>query len=334
MERSRGRFKPGAVVLMYHRVAALQDDQMMLAVLPPHFAEHMRIVRELGSVVSLADLTAAMAGGRIPRRAVVVTFDDGYADNLYEALPILERESIPCTFFVASATLSGDREFWWDDADRMIGPLRSLDEEVTIRTSGRRAIVCSRPRAGTHEGADAQWPGAARSLPALHASLRGLEPASRQEVLARLHALSGVPVAPRTTHRPLDSAELARLAQSEFVEIGGHTVNHSPLTTLEPEALQRELVDGKAALEAVLGYRIERFSYPFGGYGDLDRHTVRAVRDAGFVAACANFPGAVWARTTRFRLPRYTVRDCSAQMFERRLSELLAGRRPDMPFNE
>ena len=62
----------------------------------------------------------AVSGGDVPSAGVVVTFDDGYADNFHNAKPLLERYEIPATVFVTTGYLQDQREFWWDELERIL----------------------------------------------------------------------------------------------------------------------------------------------------------------------------------------------------------------------
>src|ERR1700694_4545037 len=117
---------PGAVILLYHRVTELAVDPHRLAVSPAHFQEHLDVIRRVGVPCSLRDLTERMRHGRSIRRAVVVTFDDGYADNLENGVPLLERYDVPATVFAASGQVGRPREFAWDELSRSLleGPAR------------------------------------------------------------------------------------------------------------------------------------------------------------------------------------------------------------------
>src|SRR5687767_8520588 len=83
--------EPRALILVYHRVTQIDSDPQLLCVGPRRFAEHMEVLRKDYHPLSLRDLQQRVRDGGIPRKGVVVTFDDGYADNLYEAKPLLER---------------------------------------------------------------------------------------------------------------------------------------------------------------------------------------------------------------------------------------------------
>ena len=106
------------------------------------------------------------------------------------------------------------------------------------------------------------------------------------------------------------------LDSGELVEVGAHTVTH-PLLHNQPPATQRtEIADSRSYLESVLGRSVDTFSYPFGG---RDATTIAAARDAGFEFACAAFPETICEKSQRYELPRFDVKDWSAEGFARRL---------------
>ncbi len=112
----RSRFTHGALILGYHRVADVAHDPHLMCVSPQHFAAQLEALRRFAHTVSLQELVLGLQNGALPRRAVALTFDDGYADVLYHAWPLLERYEIPATVFVVSGCLG--REFWWDESAR------------------------------------------------------------------------------------------------------------------------------------------------------------------------------------------------------------------------
>lgn len=103
------------VVLMYHRVALDAAGPLAHLTVPPdRFAWQMARLIEDGFAPQTQDSVAAWVARRhpLPRRAVVVTFDDGYADNVVHAFPVLGRLRIPAVTFVVTAKLSGAND--WD----------------------------------------------------------------------------------------------------------------------------------------------------------------------------------------------------------------------------
>ena len=102
-------------VFAYHRIADPIHDPWRLSVSPRRFAEQLTMLRELGTIEPLDEALGASAWTRCRRRkpTFAITFDDGYVDNLTEALPLLERHDAPATLFVPTAMLDA-QSFWWD----------------------------------------------------------------------------------------------------------------------------------------------------------------------------------------------------------------------------
>ncbi len=92
---------PSLRILMYHRVVELSRyDQ--LAVTPARFDDQMAYLAQHARVISLAQAVTELRSGQVLKPGVVITFDDGYRDNLVHALPILQKYRLPATIFVTS----------------------------------------------------------------------------------------------------------------------------------------------------------------------------------------------------------------------------------------
>ena len=131
------RFARRSIILLYHRVAVVPSDPQLLCVTPKHFAEHLDVLQKCMNPMPLRQLVPAVRNRKIPHRRVIVTFDDGYADNMYIAKPLLERYEIPATVFVASGYLGQTREFWWDELERLLLQAGTLPETLRLNLNGR-----------------------------------------------------------------------------------------------------------------------------------------------------------------------------------------------------
>ena len=98
----RNRLAPGALILLYHRINELPTDPQLLNVRPGHFRKHLEILRKVAQPISLREFMNAHRERRKLRRVFMVTFDDGYRDNLELAKPLLEEYQAPATVSVAS----------------------------------------------------------------------------------------------------------------------------------------------------------------------------------------------------------------------------------------
>ncbi len=321
-------FGPRAVILLYHRIAEEHIDPWGLCVSEQHFAEHLEILHRHFHPISVSALADAVRARRIPNRAVAVTFDDGYRDNLYAATPLLERFEIPATVFVISGYIDAGKEYWWDELERILLQPGALPAE--LRLSFNNTEHCWMLGAQATYSQDAYFADRHRRVwEAAHDSrlaffyeiwqkLQSLPPRQQAEALEAIRRWAGAPTAPRSTHRPLSADELVRMERGGLVTVGAHTVYHPLLSVLPVAEQKQEIVQSKLQLENILSHPVREFSYPFGAYGE---EVVPMVRAAGFSSACATLEETVWRRSDPFQLPRREVGNWDGEAFEKTLRE-------------
>jgi peptidoglycan/xylan/chitin deacetylase (PgdA/CDA1 family) len=321
------------IVLLYHRLGPVADDPQLLSVTAEHFAEHLRLIAEHYVPVRLGDLVPAAAQGRAPPRAVAITFDDGYADNLLAAKPLLERSGAPATVFVASGYVRGGQPFWWDELERLLLRPGRLPSVLTVDV-GPETLVWELGDDAAYTSVRAAertaWtvlddcdPGLRQRIyRVLCARIRALDEMERERALESLRAVADPGEAETEMPRPLTPEEVARLAEGDLIDVGAHTLTHPALSRLPPERQRVEVAGSKRQLEEMLGRPVSSFAYPYGTAADFDETTVSLVRDAGFAQACASVAGRVTHQTDPLRIPRMVVRDWSGDELARRISTL------------
>jgi peptidoglycan/xylan/chitin deacetylase (PgdA/CDA1 family) len=278
----------------------------------------------------------------VPRGAVAVTFDDGYADNLRNARPILERHRIPATVFVTTGYTGAGREFWWDELGRTLFDAPRLPERLSLNVPGvtREWVLGSAARMTTTERlADRSWTILRKDNPTeLHRAYREIQPLlsvapsdQRDRMLMDLRAqtMNGSshreeaaeapsPVGDNLADNlPMTRDELRALAQGGLIAIGAHTITHPVLSTLTPEAAAQEIRQSKHDLQEILGTSVVSFAYPYGYRGAYTPQNVADVRAAGIADAYSNFGGVVRPNADRYQLNRILVRDWPLDEFAR-----------------
>src|SRR4051812_1100444 len=108
-----GPFSRRISILIYHRINQEPDPLVSGGVCAHEFSWHMGVLSRWFKVLPLMEAVARLRNGTLPVRTACVTFDDGYADNVSIALPILLRHGVPATFFLATAFINGGR--MWND---------------------------------------------------------------------------------------------------------------------------------------------------------------------------------------------------------------------------
>lgn len=303
LERTCSRIFEAPVILGYHRVEDLESDFHQLASSLLNFDAQMETLSRTRRCVFASEVKKGS-------RDFVVTFDDGYADNLLNALPILERHRIKATFFISTGLLDEKELFWWDWLELAL--LHTLSRPETIILGDIEYPIASYPR---------------ESHTALHRLLYFARTEERQALMRELgHQLRIWPDAssfPR--YRVLTGREVHSLAECPYAEIGAHSVAHTRFANLKHEEQILEMRISKERLESLTGKPVRVASFPFGGRSDFTRGAGNAYRQAGFSHVFANFPMRFWPFLSYYEIPRFIVRDFNHEQFTAFLNHLESG---------
>lgn len=289
-------------ILIFHRVLAQPDPLFPEEMDAARFDVLMAVVASHFSVLTLGEALQARAHGVLPPNALVITFDDGYADNAEVALPILQRHGLRATFFVATHFLDGGR-MWNDTVIECVRHCSSpaLDVEPFGLATFQLTDPISRRLA----------------INALLPKLKYASLAEREDKLRLLRDLSGQPALDNglmmTSQQVLDM-HLAGM------EIGGHTVRHPILTELSDTDALAEIDSGRQRLQDIIAAPVTVFAYPNGGPNrDYDARHAAMVKSLGFVGAVSTATGVSGPSSDPFQLPRFTPWDRGAGRWLARL---------------
>ncbi|MFW5910864.1 MAG: polysaccharide deacetylase family protein [Thiohalospira sp.] len=270
----------GVVILAYHRVVdmgreeAYPGDPELVTATPEVFDTQMAELRRYYQPVPLDEVWRRWSRGqRLPRRAVAVTFDDGFADNATEALPLLQRHGIPATIFVSSGYVGQQGTFWFEDLVRRI----RRSPAPVLEVAGE----------GWPLGSDDQR---RRAAGAALGYLKRIPEVERRRQIEEWQGVLGQAPAPEPAARPLTREQIRGLVAGG-VAIGSHSVSHPVLTACSDGELRRELIDSRRDLEALTGAPVTTLSYPVGGHQAHDERVRAAAREAGYRLACAYVSG-------------------------------------------
>ncbi|MBI3316642.1 MAG: polysaccharide deacetylase family protein [Candidatus Omnitrophica bacterium] len=296
------------VILNYHHVLASRQDLFNICVAPKNFEAHLEFLKRRYRVLGLSELLGLLKIGKIPHRAVVLTFDDGYSDNYLNAVPLLEKYRMPATFFVTTQHLDTLEEFWWDGIQRLALSLKKFPEKVHLEISGED---CELALGSSPEP----------TLRLLSQKMYSLEEESRRRLLQELFRKCGVRDEPRAEYRCFSSEELFLISKNPLFEMGAHTVSHRSLKSLPLETQRMEILASKKCLEEIIQKTIRHFAYPFGTPEHYTPETQRLVQACGFKSACTVGSSAVNPDSPLFGLCRLAVGDGPATSFSQKLAE-------------
>jgi peptidoglycan/xylan/chitin deacetylase (PgdA/CDA1 family) len=240
------------------------------------------------NVVPLADALAALGrGDPLPPRAVALTFDDGYRDQLELAVPMLERLGLPATFFLVPGLLEGTVQAWWEQLAWIF--TRATRESVVWegRTVGLRSPTERRTSlVGVLEELKR------RDRPGRDAAL--------QELLDRC-APEGK-LEERAAFLDWDGAR--RLAWRGFT-VASHSLVHSILAEEPAPEQEQDLVTSRRRLQQELDLPVDLLAYPNGRRADYSPVTMAAAARAGYRHALTTVEGWNGPATAPYEVHRF-----------------------------
>lgn len=302
---ARQKFRPKAAILMYHRIIDLPNDPYKVAVSPDNFAQQMEHIKRKYQPISLPEMVEAIQKNAMPRKAVVVTFDDGYFDNYTNARPILEALQIPWTLFVTTNLIGSKCDTWWDELANVMIESPNVPAQLQLNMQGQRYAW---PMTTGDERQSACFD--------LHPILLPMTASDRNQIIEQLFKWAGIAQTPRSNYRMMTPSELAEVAQSKYVDLGAHTHTHPYLSSLSKEDQLKEIVVSRNTLQEKYNQSISTFAYPFGNFTD---DTVEGVQEAGFQAAVTVQAAHVQSDTDLFLLGRYQVENWQIDQFSQKL---------------
>ena len=140
----RNFFVPTGYIVLYHRVADVKNDPHQLCVSPANFREQIKFLKENFRIVPLVQLVREIRAKKLKNNTMAVTFDDGYADNLHNVLPVLKELNVPATIFLTAGYIGQNKAFYWDqntspeDQGRpmTLDEVKSLSKALLIEIGG------------------------------------------------------------------------------------------------------------------------------------------------------------------------------------------------------
>lgn len=238
-------------VLTYHRIGppgrpGLSASRQTSAT-ADGFERQMRHLARHYRVVSMAEVLEAQRGSRrLPRRAVLLTFDDGYRDFGEIAWPILQQLGLPATVFVPTAYPDDpSRSFWWDRIQHAMA--HTARNDVSVPGLGTLDLSTALSRSAS-----------ARRFTSL---VKTTEHRMAMQLVDRLveDLAAGAPPA-----ADLLGWEALRRLAGQGISVAPHTRTHPALTRLGPEAVAAEIDGSIRDIEREIGFAPPAFCYPFG----------------------------------------------------------------------
>ena len=288
-------------ILIYHQVLPERDPLRPDAPDIASFDWQMDLLARHTDVLSLPEAVQRLKAGKLPPRATVVTFDDGYADNHDHALPILKKHGIPATFFIATGYLNGGCMFN-DAITEAIRDARQDTLDLTELGLGTHSLRTLNERA--------------EAVATIVRATKFLPPEVRRSTVREVVSAAGS----RPPTQLMMTDNQVRALQEAGMTIGAHTVTHPILQRVDDDTAWREISESRAHLTELCDRPVEFFAYPNGKPGqDYQFRDRDLVQKAGFRAAVCTSGGVSIPGHDPYQLARFTPWDQTAPRFLARL---------------
>lgn len=208
------------------------------------------------------------------RPFVAFTFDDGFADTLTRALPLMEKFSAPFTVYVPTGMIARDLDAWWFG---MAALIRSRDQ-IELPGLGRFGCADRPSKQHTYTAVET----------AIHRNF-DLLPALREALAA-----AGIRIPALVDAEALTEKQLRTLAQHPLVTVGGHTTTHPNLARAPAATVRTEMAENRKFLQELTGMPVAHNAYPFGHSGACGEREADISRSLGFRTAVTTHPGMIF----------------------------------------
>ena len=314
-------------IMIYHSVNHGTDYPFLpsqMRVSPTCFDQQMAYLARSCQVIRLNELGRTVRNcSKLPFRAVALTFDDGFKDNLTYALPILSKYGFTATFFVVTEWV-GARQLSWLHRLYYLVWLKPADEVVNEFLHELRLMG----HPGELEPGLFRRYGAGGTL--RHLLLNKVTPTQADSIANAMWKR----MAPMSTNEERELAGRLYLSWSDIdrlvsagMDIGCHTASHPKLPLLSGSALQAEIARSSIELEERLGKSVGAFSYPFGNPDSFNDECRWVLHRIGFEVACALVGGSGRPGQDPLALGRLPVEDVSQADFALEITGLLGSLR-------
>lgn len=291
------------LVVVYHRIAARRrhgewPGYGIECGTPVEVLEaQLRFLMKYFQPTRAHEIIAEDADCDRPRFAI--TFDDGYADNLVLAAPLLRRFGLSATLFVNSAMVGTDLRFWWEQLGALLRDTRAQTIDVAsaapelLERWPMSPVLSLRNQSAR---ARAHWMLSMAFMRTPHARIDPL--------LGALAVAFETPVKKSEREAPLLDWEQLRQWRRLGFDLGAHGATHANLGLADSVALDREVRQAVEQIAIETDGPVELFAYPYGGPEHRNPAAVEAIRRAGCKAAFTTELGVVTPESEPYALPR------------------------------
>ena len=284
-------WKGKGAILVYHRVVKdeeLEEDlELGLTVSCSSFEKHIKEIKSKYKICSIDEFVKNLKK-KTNEFMVAITFDDGYKDNLYQALPILTKHEVPASIYVTTRFLNQEVDIWWYE----LGEVIQNKKEINFEYQGKKfnfLLDNKKQKFLAYQN--------------LMKLFKSLKIDAQNELIEKI---TNTKKRKNYSDICLNSEEILMLEKNPLITINSHGHNHQNLKILNDEEVKYEITKSLEVLENLINRKVKHFAYPFGGKDQVSAREYNIIEDMNFDSAVI---GSVYPikNCNFFSLPRIYV---------------------------
>jgi peptidoglycan/xylan/chitin deacetylase (PgdA/CDA1 family) len=298
------RLVPGLYCFNYHRVGDKEStkfDPNVYSCTSIQFEKHIKFIKKNFKILSIADVVEALNSGEVfKEKCALITFDDGYVDNYKTVFPILQRHHLSATFFIPTQFIGSSLIPWWDELAHV---LRESSVDKVQLDGWNEAVVID------HKNI-------AKTIRSVSRLLKLETETVMQTKLDNVR--KALKVNKDISHEKIQlfmDWDMVKEMHVAGMDIGSHSCTHQILSHLTSEQQNEEISGSREIISSRIGYAVESFAYPVGGYDAYNDTSIELVKKNGYSLAFNCEKGITTGfKNNEFVINRFNVNDnCSVE---------------------
>jgi peptidoglycan/xylan/chitin deacetylase (PgdA/CDA1 family) len=280
---------PILIIIMYHRVGPFKDLWSLKPIDQVIFEDQINYLKNNYSIISFDSLISSLENNKpLPRRAAIITFDDGYKDVYECAYPILKKYNLSATIFLSTGHIETGILFWTDKLRYIL--LKTKEQSFNWDYANEIQLSSLADKS--------------KAIQKIISSLKRKPNLEKEIILNDLERILNVEI-------PSDLANESILTWKEIIEMslngidfGAHTVTHPILTSVSVGQAKFEIEKSKEDIENKIHRPVITFCYPFGQAEDYNQLLINVLKKSGFKCAVTAIDGVANPEKGLFELNR------------------------------
>lgn len=287
-------------ILMYHGFSQGSDmaSNVSKHVSAADFEQQLALLVSEFNPISLSLFLDSCNGkASLPRRSVILTFDDGYSSNYDLAFPLLKRYQVPATVYLTTEFVLEKRLLWTDKVELSI-------QQGKLHDAGRKLVELT---GITELASESNWEELVKHVKGWIKRQPECDKHALVEKIMLAMKIEEAELDVPATAQPLTEDGIREMLESGLVEFGAHTRTHPILSRCNDEQVVYEILTSVREVETLIGQPCHHFAYPNGRENEFDQRSVDTLKKAGIETAMTTIEGENDRNSDLYRLKRIGV---------------------------